>query len=101
MVRILPASPVDLADKSQSKLHQTQEVGRAGLTFPAVFNAANEEAVEAFHDGKIGFLDIVDTVRATVESHDAPAELTLESLGEAETWARARAHEIIRSSESL
>jgi len=78
-----------------------KEVGRAGLTFPAVFNAANEEAVEAFHDGKIGFLDIVDTVRATVESHDAPAELTLESLGEAETWARARAHEIIGSSESL
>ncbi len=68
-----------------------KEVGRAGGTFPAVFNAANEEAVDAFHDGKIGFLDIVDIVRATVEAHEAPAELTLESLAEAEGWARATA----------
>lgn len=72
-----------------------KQVGRAGSTFPAVFNAANEEAVEAFHEGRIGFLGIVDTVSATVDAHEAPAELTVESLAEAERWARERAQRII------
>src|SRR5690606_552900 len=33
-----------------------KQVGRAGGTFPAVFNASNEQAVDAFHEGRIGFL---------------------------------------------
>jgi 1-deoxy-D-xylulose-5-phosphate reductoisomerase len=66
-----------------------KQVGRAGGEYPAVFNAANEEAVAAFHAGRIGFLDIVDTVRAVVESHEAVAgELTVASLAEAERAAR-------------
>lgn len=72
-----------------------KEVGRARLTYPAVYNAANEEAVEAFHSGRIGFLDIVDTVRRVVEAHEAPAQLTLESLAEAERWAREQAERAI------
>lgn len=71
-----------------------KEVGRARGTYPAVFNAANEEAVEAFHAGRIGFLDIVDTVREIVERHTAPAELTVDTLLEAERWARAEAHKL-------
>ena len=71
-----------------------KEVGRARGTFPAVFNAANEEAVDAFHDGRIGFTGIVDTVREVVDRHEAPAELTIESLAEAERWARAEAHRV-------
>ena len=43
----------------------------ASPTHMAVYNAANEEAVEAFHAGRIGFLDIVDTVAAVVEEYDA------------------------------
>ena len=74
-----------------------KQVGRAGRTYPAVFNAANEEAVDAFHDGRIGFLDIVDTVRETVEAHEAPDELTLESLAAAEAWAREAAGRIIEA----
>jgi 1-deoxy-D-xylulose-5-phosphate reductoisomerase len=74
-----------------------KQVGRAAATFPAVYNAANEEAVDAFHDGRIGFLDIVDTVRATVDAHEAPAELTVETLLEAEQWARKRAQKTIAS----
>ncbi len=69
-----------------------REVGRAGGTFPCVYNAANEVAVDAFHDGRIGFLDIVDTVRAAVDAHDAPAELTVETLAETEQNARAWVH---------
>ncbi len=73
-----------------------KQVGRAGRTYPAVFNAANEQAVDAFHDGKIGYLDIVDTVARVVESHDAPSgALTRESLVEAERWARARADALV------
>ena len=74
-----------------------KQVGRAGGEYPAVFNAANEEAVAAFHMGRIGFLDIVDTVRAVVDEHEAPSvELTVASLSEAERTARRSANERIR-----
>ncbi|ANJ27553.1 1-deoxy-D-xylulose-5-phosphate reductoisomerase [Agromyces aureus] len=70
-----------------------KQVGRAGGDYPAVFNAANEEAVAAFHAGRIGFLDIVDTVQAVVEAHEPPErELTLASLAESERAARAAAN---------
>jgi len=68
-----------------------RQVGSAGLTYPAVYNAANEQAVEAFHDGKIGFNQIVDLVERVVASHEAPAELSLENVLAAEKWARDRA----------
>ncbi len=72
-----------------------KEVGRARRSYPAVYNAANEEAVDAFHDGRIGFLDIVDTVRDVLEAHEAPAQLTLDALPEIERWARERAQIVI------
>jgi 1-deoxy-D-xylulose-5-phosphate reductoisomerase len=65
-------------------------VGRAGATFPAVFNASNEQAVLAFHAGKIGYLDILDVVQRVVDNHEA-TEVTLESVLHAETVARAEA----------
>lgn len=72
-----------------------KHVGRAGGTYPAVFNAANEQAVDAFHEGALAFPGILDTVRAVVDAHTAPGELTRESLAEAETWARAEADRLI------
>lgn len=48
-----------------------RRVGTAGGTHPAVYNAANEICVDAFHDGAIGFLDIVDTVARVVAAHEA------------------------------
>ncbi|WP_040163803.1 1-deoxy-D-xylulose-5-phosphate reductoisomerase [Microbacterium gorillae] len=72
-----------------------KRVGTAGRTFPAVFNAANEQAVDAFHEGRLSFPGIVDTIARVVDAHDAPDELTRESLAEAETWARARADKLI------
>jgi 1-deoxy-D-xylulose-5-phosphate reductoisomerase len=68
-----------------------KRVGREGGTYPAVFNAANEQAVLAFHAGRIGYLDIVDTVAAVVDAHDSSGALTRESLADAELWARADA----------
>jgi 1-deoxy-D-xylulose-5-phosphate reductoisomerase len=67
-----------------------------GGTRMAVFNAANEEAVEAFHVGAIGFTDIVDTVAAVVDEQrrltvPATGAVTLQDVLDAERWARERA----------
>ncbi|MGH3311107.1 MAG: 1-deoxy-D-xylulose-5-phosphate reductoisomerase [Streptomyces sp.] len=71
-------------------------VGRLGGTAPAVYNAANEECVEAFLSGRLPFSGIVDTVAAVVEEHGEPrgTALTLADVLDAETWARARAREL-------
>jgi len=68
-----------------------KEVGRAGGTYPAVFNAANEQAVDAFHDGVLSFPGIMEIIERTVDAHSAPPTLTRESLAAAETWARIAA----------
>ena len=68
-----------------------RQVGSAGLTYPAVYNAANEQAVEAFHAGWIGFNQIVDLVQRVVDAHEPELELSLEGVLRAEVWARDRA----------
>ena len=68
----------------------------AGATYPAVFNAANEQAVHAFHAGRIGFPAIVDTVTEVVDRHE-PHPMTLEGVLAAEDWARAEAESILAS----
>ncbi|MFJ2505793.1 1-deoxy-D-xylulose-5-phosphate reductoisomerase [Microbacterium sp. NPDC087592] len=73
-------------------------VGRAGGTFPAVYNAANEQAVNAFHEGRLSFLGIVDTIARVLDAHDAPDVLTVETLAAAEAWARATADRMIAAS---
>ena len=72
-----------------------REVGTRGLTYPAVYNASNEQAVDAFHDGKIGFTDITEIIEATLAQHTAPESLSLEEVLEAELWARATADSLI------
>ncbi|WP_248761811.1 1-deoxy-D-xylulose-5-phosphate reductoisomerase [Pseudarthrobacter sp. SSS035] len=70
-----------------------KDAAKQGSTFPAVFNAANEEAVMAFHSGRIRFTEIVDTIDAVLSEHSGSSVLTLESVLDAEDWARTRAHE--------
>jgi 1-deoxy-D-xylulose-5-phosphate reductoisomerase len=70
-----------------------KDAARQGSTYPAVFNAANEEAVMAFHSGRIRFTDIVDTIEAVLSEHTGSSGLTVESVLDAERWARARTHE--------
>jgi 1-deoxy-D-xylulose-5-phosphate reductoisomerase len=74
-----------------------RRVGLAGTTFPAVYNAANEVAVEAFNSGRIGFLDIVDTIERVVDAHEAPAAISLESVLAADAWARSTASSLLPS----
>jgi 1-deoxy-D-xylulose-5-phosphate reductoisomerase len=71
-----------------------KQVGRAGGTYPAVFNAANEQAVLAFHAGRVGYLDILDVVEAVVDRHTA-GESSLEGVLDAERWARAEADALL------
>ena len=68
-----------------------RQVGQAGLTYPAVYNAANEQAVEAFHAGILKFDQIVDLIRKVVDAHNPEKELSLDSVLAAERWAREQA----------
>jgi 1-deoxy-D-xylulose-5-phosphate reductoisomerase len=78
-----------------------REAGAAGGCAPAVYNAANEELVDAFHDGAVGFLGIVDTIADVLHewlddrhtAHGTPG--TVEDVERAEAWARGRARDII------
>jgi 1-deoxy-D-xylulose-5-phosphate reductoisomerase len=73
-----------------------REAGERGGTAPAVFNAANEVCVQAFRDGRLPFLAIVDTVARVLTEHDVPSyeELSVDDVLAADTWARERAAEI-------
>jgi len=75
-----------------------REVARLGGTAPAVYNAANEECVEAFLKGTISFPRIVDTVTRIVSEHDTSRGevATLEDVLAVDAWARARARELNR-----
>jgi 1-deoxy-D-xylulose 5-phosphate reductoisomerase len=70
--------------------------GTAGGTVPAVYNAANEECVDAFLTGAIPFTGIVDTVAQVVSEHDgAGAQVTtVDEILAADAWARVRAREL-------
>jgi 1-deoxy-D-xylulose-5-phosphate reductoisomerase len=85
-----------LDDEAFPAVRLARQVGTAGSTYPAVFNAANEECVAAFHARRIPFLAIVDTVTAVVGEHDPPTGVpTLEDVLAAELWARQRARAIL------
>jgi len=84
-----------LDDAAFPAVSLAKQVGAAGSTFPAVYNAANEQAVDAFHEGRLSFLGIVDTIAEVVERHEPPSELTLDTLAEAESWARRTSDELI------
>lgn len=74
------------------------EAGRKGKTFPAVLNAANEEAVSAFLNEEITFTAIPKVIDGVLNSHEPLEPENIEVLKEAEQWARRKARELIKSS---
>ena len=64
------------------------ESARIGGSAPAVLNAADEIAVEAFLAGKIGFLSIIDWIEEALSAHHATALTGIETVLEADRWAR-------------
>ncbi len=69
--------------------------GEKGGTLPAVLNAADEEAVEAFLKREIAFSNIYDIVEKTVMSHRVNNTVTLNNIISAEQWARETAKSFI------
>lgn len=77
-----------------------RRAGRAAGTAPAVFNAANEVAVDAFCDGRLGFLGITGTIDKVLADHLAHGHvddehLSLDAVLEADRWGRQRAAELV------
>ena len=68
---------------------------KAGMTYSAVLNAANEIAVAAFLDKKIGFTEIAATVEKTMQAHEAYTPVELNEYLQADRWARETAQKII------
>jgi len=68
-----------------------RRAGEVGGTMPAVLNAANEIAVEAFVNRKINFSQITETVRRTMDAHPVVARPTLDQVLAADAWARSEA----------
>jgi 1-deoxy-D-xylulose-5-phosphate reductoisomerase len=64
---------------------------KQGGTMPAVLNAANEIAVDAFLAGKIGFREIHRTVEKTMQGHSPQRARNVEDILEVDRWARERA----------
>jgi len=67
----------------------------AGGTAPAALNAANEEAVAAFLDGRAPFLAIPESIQEVLETEPKTAASTLEDVLEADRRARARARQVL------
>ncbi len=74
--------------------------GKQGGVAPAVYNAANETAVQAFWEGRLGYLGIADTVAGVLGDPDVPLSagpLTVEDVLAADAWARDRALQTVES----
>jgi 1-deoxy-D-xylulose-5-phosphate reductoisomerase len=94
-----PWEVLDLADIGKLEFHPVymerfpafrlaMEAAAAGGTAPAVLNAADEVAVEAFLGGRIGFLDVIAWIDEALRSHEpAPVE-TIDDVFAADRWTR-------------
>ena len=71
-----------------SLLRLGREAGERGGTYPCVYNAANEVAVQAFLDGRISFLGIADAVEEALAEADGSPARDLDELTEADAAAR-------------
>jgi 1-deoxy-D-xylulose-5-phosphate reductoisomerase len=76
-----------------------RSAAKAAGTVPAVFNAANEECVAAFTDGRIPFAGIVDTIARVVSDHGSSGNRIagLDDVLTADAWARRRARELTQA----
>ncbi|KUK81853.1 MAG: 1-deoxy-D-xylulose 5-phosphate reductoisomerase [Pelotomaculum thermopropionicum] len=77
-------------------LRLAYEAGRAGGTMPAVLNAANEVAVDAFLKGKIGFNVIPAVVSRVMEMHQSISMPDLDEIMDADRWSREAGEKIIK-----
>jgi 1-deoxy-D-xylulose-5-phosphate reductoisomerase len=104
----LDTPPLDLASIGKLTFYQPDherfpclglgyQALQTGGTSPAVLNAANEIAVAAYLQEGIGFLDIADVIRTTMEAHTAREVNIVEDALEADRWAREKAEELVHA----
>ena len=74
------------------------DAGRRGDSYPAVLNAANEEAVNAFLAKRLSFASIPATVESTLDAHTAVAIDGVDAVLEVDAWARDHARGLIEAS---
>ncbi|MFA6850009.1 MAG: 1-deoxy-D-xylulose-5-phosphate reductoisomerase [Selenomonadaceae bacterium] len=72
------------------------EAGTMGGTMPCVMNAANEIAVEAFLEGRAGFLKIYEVIEKTMQVHENKQCPALDDLYENDAWARNYALQLLK-----
>src|SRR3954453_15590945 len=82
-----------LDDEAFPAVSLARRAGTTGATAPAVYNAANEVAVEAFRQGRLGFVEIIDTIAHVLDQHDVRSGSvpTLDDVLAADAWARDEA----------
>ena len=102
----LDLPPLDLCRLGQLNFHEPDlerfrclelayQALRAGGTAPAVLNAANEIAVEAFLEGRLGFLAIADLIEEVLSHHDIHPLTGLEQVLDADAWSRETAAKLV------
>jgi len=90
-----------LDDEAFPAVELARTAGIAGGCAPAVFNAANEALVDAFHAGRCGFLAIVDVTGQVLhrwldsEHRSAGAPRDIDDVEAAEAWARRTAESLL------
>ena len=97
-----PCKPLNLAEIGRLEfevpdeerfpaLRLARQAGEEGGVLPAILNAANEVAVAAFLDGRIGFLDISAIVEACLSGYSGPRPDSIADILDADRAARAQA----------
>lgn len=109
---VSPAERLDLTalgrlhfEKPDSKrfpaLPMAYAAGRIGGTMPAVLNAANEEAVQAFLAHRIRFIDIAGFVARVMDSHETWPASDVDAILEADHWARLQCRKLMAANQGL
>ncbi len=88
-----------LDDEAFPAVRLARQAGSTGGTAPAVLNAANEVAVQAFRTGALSFLGIVDTIGAVLAEHTpvTGSGFCVTAVEAADAWARGRALELVEA----
>ena len=76
-------------------LGQARRAGETGGTLPAVLNAANEIAVDAFCDRQTSFPGISDAVGQVMDRHELIGQPSLEQILQADAWARETVRDVL------
>jgi 1-deoxy-D-xylulose-5-phosphate reductoisomerase len=94
-----PWDVLDLAEMGKLEFHPVDramfpafglamEAASLGGTAPAILNAADEMAVEAFLGGKIGFLDVIAWISEALENHTTAPVRDIDDIFEADKWTK-------------